>query len=132
MLLASILPSVILLFQILVLGQSGVDKLLNYKGNLDYFKSQFQNSPLSFIVGLLFPIVLLLETGSALVSVLGLFSLYTASFSTSYMKFAFGLSALTFVCLIFGQRMAKDYAGASGVVAYLIVSLIGLLAVGGM
>jgi len=34
------------------------------------------------------------------------------------------------VMLFFGQRIAKDYAGASGLVSYFIVAVVGLLLLG--
>lgn len=36
------------------------------------------------------------------------------------------LSSVSLLCLFFGQRMAKDYAGAASLVPYFILSLLGL------
>ena len=41
------------------------------------------------------------------------------------------LSGLSFLALFFGQRMAKDYAGAAGLVPYFLVSLVALLSLRG-
>jgi uncharacterized membrane protein YraQ (UPF0718 family) len=41
---------------------------------------------------------------------------------------AFG--ALSLVFLFFGQRIAKDYTGAGGLVSYFIAAIIGLLLLG--
>jgi putative oxidoreductase len=37
------------------------------------------------------------------------------------------LAAAAFLCLFFGQRLAKDYAGAVSIANYFIVNIVGLL-----
>jgi uncharacterized membrane protein YphA (DoxX/SURF4 family) len=111
-------------FTAILFLQSGLDKVLNYKGNEAYLKSVFQNSPLRNTVGLLMPFITLLEVSSGLLSLLGLFFLLQAA-----TIWAFGaqvLSAFTLLCLFAGQRIAKDYAGAAGLVPYFILTLLGM------
>jgi len=43
----------------------------------------------------------------------------------------FALSGLSLLALLFGQRMAKDYAGAGALVPYFLVCLAGLFALHG-
>ncbi len=105
--------------------QSGLDKVLNYKGNLDYFTSHFKNSPLSKTVGLLLPTLTLLEVAAGIVSAIGTVALFFGNEIWAYSGLI--LSAVSLLCLFFGQRMAKDYAGAGGLVGYFMVVLIGLL-----
>jgi hypothetical protein len=121
----SLLQSLTLLYLMLVLGQSGLDKLLNYTGNLAYFREQFKNSPLGSTVGLLLPAITLMEVGAAVLSAVGLFSIWTSG-NTLPGVAAVALACLNFIALIFGQRMAKDYGGAAGIVPYLGVALFGL------
>jgi hypothetical protein len=105
--------------------QSGFDKALNYKGNLAYFTDHFKNSPLSKTVGLLMPTITLLEVAAGIVSAIGVVALFYGSEIWAYSGLI--LSALSLLCLFFGQRMAKDYAGSGGLTGYFIIVLIGLL-----
>lgn len=105
--------------------QSGLDKVLNYKGNLDYFKDHFKNSPLSKTVGLLLPTLTLLEVAAGIVSMIGTVALFYGSEIWAYIGLI--LSAVSLLCLFFGQRLAKDYAGAGGLTGYFMIVLIGLL-----
>lgn len=116
-----------LLFLVAVLGQSGLDKVFNYRGNLQYFQEQFKTSPLSGMVGALFPAILLMEVGTAILSLAGLLVLLNSA-DGRIGAYACTLGCLNFIALIFGQRMAKDYAGAAGIVPYLAVALLGLFA----
>lgn len=105
--------------------QSGLDKVLNYKGNLDYFTDHFKNSPLSKTVGLLLPTLTLLEVAAGIVSAIGTVALFYGSEIWAYSGLI--LSAVSLLCLFFGQRLAKDYAGAGGLTGYFMIVLIGLL-----
>lgn len=105
--------------------QSGLDKVLNYKGNLDYFTDHFKNSPLSKTVGLLLPTLTLLEVAAGIVSAIGTVALFYGSEIWAYVGLI--LSAVSLLCLFFGQRLAKDYAGAGGLTGYFMIVLIGLL-----
>jgi uncharacterized membrane protein YphA (DoxX/SURF4 family) len=120
-----LLKSISLLFLAAVLGQSGLDKVLHYKGNLAYFKDQFKNSPLAPATGLLLPVVTLLEVLSAGLALAGLFALWMQGDRTLGLT-ACVLGCLNFIALIFGQRMAQDYGGAAGIVPYLAVAMLGL------
>jgi uncharacterized membrane protein YphA (DoxX/SURF4 family) len=120
-----LLQSCALLFVLVVFGQSGLDKLLNYRDNRDYFNQQFSKSPLANFAGLLLPVIALMEVASAALALIGLFMLWTSGTRLPGL-FAMALSCLTFIALIFGQRLAKDYGGAAGIVPYLGVTMLGL------
>jgi hypothetical protein len=105
--------------------QSGLDKVLNYAGNLSYFESHFKNSPLSKTVSILLPTITLLEVAAGLTSAYGVISLFTGNEIWAFWGLI--LSAVSLICLFLGQRMAKDYAGAGGLMPYFVACLIGLL-----
>ncbi|MDZ7876780.1 MAG: DoxX family membrane protein [Saprospiraceae bacterium] len=105
--------------------QSGLDKLFNYAGNLAYFESHFKNSPLSKTVGLLLPTITALEIAAGVMCAIGVVGLYTGNEVWAFWGLI--LSALSLIFLFFGQRMAKDYAGAGGLMPYFVACLIGLL-----
>ena len=46
--------------------QSGLDKVFNYKGNLEWLTGHFEKSPLKGTVGLLMPVITLLEVAAGL------------------------------------------------------------------
>jgi hypothetical protein len=123
----TLLQSIALLFVLLVFGQSSLDKIFHFEGNLNYFRHQFKDSPLSSGVRILLTLLTAMELLSALLAAFALFALWTMGEQVPGL-FAMALAGLTFVCLIFGQRMAKDYAGAAGIVPYLLVALLGLAA----
>ncbi len=105
--------------------QSGLDKVVDYRGNLDYFRSHFKNSPLAGSVGLLMPTITLLETATGVVSAWAFLQSLVMGMSpaTIYSPILAGISLL---CLFLGQRVAKDYAGAAALVPYFVVVLMGL------
>ena len=59
-------------FNGILFTQSGLDKVFHYQGNLDYFKDHFKKSPLASSIGLLMPVITLLETSAGLISLAGL------------------------------------------------------------
>jgi len=112
-------------FAILFL-QSGLDKVFNYRGNLEYFQEHFKNSPLAKWSGLLLPAITLLETSAGGVSTWAFIqTLYLGENHMS--QYSAILAGISLLCLFFGQRLAKDYAGAASLVPYFVVALLGLM-----
>ncbi|MFN0174136.1 MAG: DoxX family protein [Saprospiraceae bacterium] len=111
-------------FAILFL-QSGLDKLLNYRGNLDYLSKHFKNSPLAGSVRLLLPTITVLETLTGLISAWAFLQVLVTGQSGAAI-FSPALAGVSILCLFFGQRVGKDYAGAASLVPYFVVVLLGL------
>lgn len=111
-------------FAILFL-QSGLDKVLDYKGNLAYLSSHFKDSPLAKNVPLLLPAITFLETSTGAVSAFACLQTLFTGQSTAAI-FSPALAGLSLLSLFFGQRIAKDYAGAASLVPYFLVVLLGL------
>jgi hypothetical protein len=118
------------LFFAITFLQSGLDKVLDWKGNLGWLTGHFAKSPLRAVVGPLLLTLTLLELSAGAVSAAGLVSLVLSG-SARVALWGAALSALSLMSLFFGQRMAKDYAGAAGLVPYFLVSLVALLALRG-
>lgn len=116
-------------FAILFL-QSSLDKLFDYKGNLAYFQDHFSKSPLKSSVGLMMPAITLLEFSSGVVSAVGLFMLARPG-QPAVAIAGVELACLSLLCLFFGQRVAKDYAGASTLAIYMGVALVTLYLLAG-
>jgi len=114
-----------LLFLAILFIQSGLDKVFNYKGNLEWFKEHFAKSPLSGTVGLLMPAITLLELAAGFLCLTGLVILMLNG-STQIAVIGIQLSALSIIALFFGQRMAQDYEGAGNLVPYFLVCIVSL------
>ncbi|MGZ3460332.1 MAG: DoxX family protein [Archangium sp.] len=106
--------------------QSGLDKVFDWKGNLGWLTGHFSKSPLRGVVVPMLATLTLLELSSGAVSAAGVVALVVSGGARVAMWGA-ALSGLAFVALFFGQRLAKDYAGAAALVPYFLVSLVGLL-----
>ncbi|MFP2932510.1 DoxX family protein [Pyxidicoccus sp. 3LG] len=103
--------------------QSGLDKVFDWKGNLGWLTGHFAKSPLRGMVPLMLATITLLEVASGALSLAGLVALAVTGSSTVAFWGAL-LSAVSLLGLFFGQRMAKDYAGAGGLVPYFLLSLV--------
>lgn len=103
--------------------QSGFDKILDWKGNLEWLKAHFAKTPVASLVPLMLLKLTILETATGALAAVGIVY-FLASGSVAVVFFAGILGALTILGLFFGQRIAKDYAGAAILVPYFIVMII--------
>nr|WP_299386138.1 DoxX family protein [Allomuricauda sp.] len=102
--------------------QSGFDKILDWKGNLEWLKGHFSKTVFKGVVPLLLGIVLLAEMASGILSAIGMFEfLYLGE--SAYAFCGAILSSITLLFLLLGQRIAKDYEGAKTIVVYLILAV---------
>jgi len=115
----------ILLFLIVTLLQSGIDKLLDWKGNVSFITGHFKNSPLKNGVPLLLAIILILEIVAGFLMLFGVYQLYTSELKEIALL-GIELCAVTLIFLLIGQRLAKDYAGAMSLAVYFIITLLGV------
>mgnify|MGYP000937779722 CR=1 FL=1 len=68
----------ILFFLIVTFLQSGVDKVLDWNGNLSFIKSHFKNSQLKNSVPMLLGIILIMEILASVLMIIGVYQLYTS------------------------------------------------------
>tara|TARA_B100000795_G_scaffold66338_1_gene45413 strand:- start:14223 stop:14621 length:399 start_codon:yes stop_codon:yes gene_type:complete len=115
----------ILLFLTVTFLQSGIDKLLDWKGNLSFIKSHFKNSPLKNSVPLLLAAILILEIIASFLMLFGMYQLYTSGVKEIALL-GTELCAIVLIFLLIGQRLAKDYAGAMSLAVYFIITLFGV------
>jgi putative oxidoreductase len=115
----------ILLFLIVTFIQSGIDKLLDWKGNVSFIKGHFKNSPLRNTVPLLLTVILITEILAGILMVIGIYQMYTSE-AKEIALLGIELSAITLILLLVGQRLAKDYAGAMSLAVYFIITVIGV------
>ncbi len=105
--------------------QSGIDKVVDRRGNLDWLKGHFAKSPLAGMVPLMVLAITILELAAGALSAIGC-ALIILSQHTTVAFYGAVVSALSILALLFGQRMAKDYAGAAVLVPYFFVTLLGI------
>lgn len=102
--------------------QSGIDKIVDRQGNLQWLGGHFAKSPLAKMVPLLFLILTLVELTAGSLSGIGVVALLINHTPTIAFYGAIA-SAVAVLCLFFGQRMAKEYAGAAVLAPYFLVAL---------
>jgi hypothetical protein len=116
-------------FLAILFVQSGVDKVVDRKGNLEWLTGHFAKSPLASQVVAMVGVITLIELGAGLLSALGVLSLlFTGSRTLAGLGALFSIVAL--LMLFFGQRIAKDYAGAAALVPYFVLASAGLVLLG--
>jgi hypothetical protein len=102
--------------------QSGIDKVVDRRGNLEWLQGHFAKSPLAGLVPLLVTLITILELVAGGLSAAGCAWILLNRDSTLAFYGAV-IAAVSIVALFFGQRMAKDYAGAATLVPYFLLSL---------
>ena len=109
-------------FLAILFGQSGIDKVVDRRGNLDWLKGHFAKSPFAGIVPVLLTVLTILEVAAGALSAIGCVLVVLLRDSTVALCGAV-LSATAIVALFLGQRVAKDYAGAAVLVPYFLLAL---------
>jgi hypothetical protein len=109
--------------------QSGLDKVVDKKGNLDWLSSHFANSPFKNFVPVLFFTITVVELLSGILNLLGVVFLLLEG---SLMLALYGtiLASVALIMLFLGQRIAKDYVGAQSLVSYFILTILTLVVFG--
>jgi hypothetical protein len=105
--------------------QSGIDKIVDRRGNLEWLTGHFAKSPLAGMVPLLLTALTLLELVAGALSAAGCIMILVTRNSVIAFSGA-ALAGISLLALFFGQRMAKDYPGAATLVPYFILTLLAL------
>ena len=102
--------------------QSGIDKVVDRRGNLEWLTGHFAKSPLTGMVPLLVTAITILEIAAGALSAVGCVLIILQRDSTLAYYGAI-IATISIIALFFGQRMAKDYAGAATLVPYFLLAL---------
>ena len=116
----------IAIFILIVFIQSGLDKIFDRKGNLEYFQAHFKDSIFKKIYPSLLTIITLFELIGGGMLVYGIYFSFTER-TTLWIFYGFVHLAITLIFLFLGQRIAKDYLGAADLVPYFILIILGIL-----
>jgi hypothetical protein len=119
---ATLLQILISAFLAILFLQSGIDKIVDRRGNLEWLKGHFAKSPLAGVVPAMVTTITILEIAAGALSAVGcIVIIFTRDATMAF--YGAVISAVAIVALFFGQRMAKDYAGAAVLVPYFLLAL---------
>ena len=105
--------------------QSGIDKIVDRRGNLEWLKGHFAKSPLAGMVPLMMIAITILEIGAGTLSAVGCVLIILSR--DSFVAFHGAIvAAISILSLFSGQRIAKDYAGAAILVPYFLLALVAI------
>ena len=105
--------------------QSGIDKIVDRRGNLEFLQGHFAKSPLAGTVPLLVTVITVLEIAAGALSAIGC-AMIILTRDPAVAFYGAVISAIAIVALFFGQRIAKDYAGAAILVPYFLLALVAI------
>ena len=109
--------------------QSGIDKLVDQRGNLDWLKGHFAKSPLARFVPTLLLVLTVLEISAGALSAIGcIMIIFTRESAIAF--YGAIVSAVAILALFFGQRLTKEYAGAAILVPYFLLTLVAIYLLG--
>lgn len=117
-----VLQALVSAFLAILFLQSSIDKIVDRRGNLTYFKNHFAKSPLAGTVPAMLTVITIFELAAGALSAIGcLLVVFTNNPIVAFYGAVIGGVSLT--ALFFGQRVAKDYAGAAVLVPYFLLAL---------
>lgn len=117
-----VLQALVSAFLAILFLQSSIDKIVDRRGNLTYFKNHFAKSPLAGTVPAMLTVITIFELAAGALSAIGcLLVVFTNNPVVAFYGAVIGGVSLT--ALFFGQRVAKDYAGAAVLVPYFLLAL---------
>ena len=120
-----LLQILVSIFLAILFLQSGIDKVADRRGNMEFLLGHFAKSPLAGMVPFLVTVVTILEIVAGGLSALGCMLIILNRDPTLAFCGAV-VSAISITALFFGQRMAKDYAGAAVLVPYFLLTLVAI------
>lgn len=103
--------------------QSGSDKVINFRENMTYIVAHFSKTTLNGVAPMLFILLTISEVLAGLISGYGIIELIIHQ-SPLVARTGALFSMLSLLFVFFGQRIAKDYGGASGLTGYFLVSVL--------
>ena len=106
--------------------QSGLDKIIDRKGNIEFLNIHFSKSSLLKVIPFMLSLLMILELTGSLMLIYGIYFAF-AMRSTLWIFYGFVVIAITLIILFGGQRIAKDYLGAADLVPYFILIMLGIM-----
>jgi hypothetical protein len=124
-----VLQALVSAFFAILFLQSGIDKVIDRRTNLEWLTGHFAKSPLGGMVPLLLTIITITELSAGALSATGC-GLILLRHEATIAFYGAILAGLALLALFFGQRMAKDYQGAAALVPYFLVVIAAIICLG--
>ncbi|MEO9952234.1 hypothetical protein [Nonlabens sp.] len=115
----------LLLFLLVTYLISSFEKICTWKKTYSDFCDLFKDALSPFVVLISTIVILGIEITTSTIIGIALFNIVTEE-SLLYAQYAFILSSILLLILLVGLRIVKDFAGASRLGIYFIVSVAGL------
>ena len=114
------------IFFAIVFFQSGIDKIIDRKGNLNFFENHFKNTLFHKIYTHALTALMLLELIAAILCAYG--CIYSIVYKdTGFIFYGLLVTSFVLLSLLLGQRIAKDYIGAADITIYFIMCIISIM-----
>ena len=110
-------------FWMLLFLQSGLDKILDWKGNISWLNGHFDKSILGGFVKPMVAVLAITELAAGVLCLMGMIQLIVSGKKFMLIQ-GLLLSMISLLMLFFGQRLAKDYEGAKTIAIYFAVALV--------
>lgn len=114
---------IVLAFLAITFIQSGYDKVMDWKGNVQWLKGHFAQTFIRNNVPAALFVILALEVLAGAFSIIGIIEILVNG-GTRFAFIAAIFSCITLLLLLLGQRIAKDYDGARTIVIYFIPAVL--------
>jgi len=114
------------IFFAIVFFQSGIDKVIDRKGNINFFENHFKNTLFHKIYAQALTVLMLLELIAASLCAYG--CIYSIVYkNTDFIFYGLLVTSFILLSLLLGQRIAKDYVGAADITIYFILCIITIM-----
>ena len=114
------------IFFAIVFFQSGIDKVIDRKGNINFFENHFKNTLFHKIYAQALTALMLLELIAASLCTYG--CIYSIVYkNTDFIFYGLLVTSFILLSLLLGQRRAKDYVGAADITIYFILCIITIM-----
>ena len=114
------------IFFAIVFFQSGIDKVMDRKGNINFFENHFKNTLFHKIYAQALTALMLLELIAASLCAYG--CIYSIVYkNTDFIFYGLLVTSFILLSLLLGQRIAKDYVGAADITIYFILCIITIM-----
>lgn len=115
----------VLVFVCITFLFSAIEKTTDWNGQLYWFKNHFANTFLRPQIKALLLVLIILDYATGILSLVGIFEVLFCT-TKDFGFYALILAIITILCMLFGQRVARDYPGASSLAVYFLVLIFGL------
>ena len=114
------------IFFAIVFFQSGIDKVIDRKGNINFFENHFKNTLFHKIYAQALTALMFLELIAASLCAYG--CIYSIVYkNTDFIFYGLLVTSFILLSLLLGQRIAKDYVGAADITIYFILCIITIM-----